>query len=315
MTTKIKLRKMSISIVVTMAFLFLGNASFAQDSLKSKEIASNLSALNGFTQIFYYSPQYEKRANDIAIFIEDAGKYFQQQIKFTPKTKLYILGPEHWKDFAAQPVKEMYGFPHNPDKESLVIAVVDNDFWRSFLPPIGQLPPNLAVQVTKAYGKPDGSHSMMPFFDLLALHELGHSYTSQAKVKTQRHWLEELFVNIMLHTYVAENQPELLLALETFPNMVVGAGASEYKYTSLQDFEKLYTTMGMGAKNYGWYQTKLHVAAKNIYNVAGKKLLPKLWEALRKHPELMTDEELVNMLKSEVDPSVANVFVEWNEIK
>ena len=50
----------------------------------------------------------------------------------------------------------------------------------------------------------------------------------------------ELFVNIMLHTYVAEKQPELLPALETFPNMVVGGGTADYKFTSLNDFEELY---------------------------------------------------------------------------
>jgi hypothetical protein len=78
-------------------------------------------------------------------------------------------------------------------------------------------------------------------------------------------------------------QPQLLPALEAFPNMVVGAGMAEYKFTSLEDFEKLYPTMGMGPKNYGWYQCKLHLAAKDIYNTGGKKVLKKLWKALKKH--------------------------------
>lgn len=101
----------------------------------------------------------------------------------------------------------------------------------------------------------------------------------------QRKWMQELFVNIILHTYVAEKEPQLLPALETFPNMVVGAGTAEYKFTSLADFERLYESMGMGAKNYGWYQSKLHVAAKNIYNAGGPRVMKKLWVALKKHQE------------------------------
>jgi ribosomal protein S19E (S16A) len=126
-----------------------------------------------------------------------------------------------------------------------------------------------------------------------------------------RYWMGELFVNIMLHTYVAEKRPELLPALEAFPNMVVGAGTAEYKYTSLEDFEKLYATLGMGPKNYGWYQCKLHSAARDIYNAGGKEVMKKLWNALKEHQDQLTDPEFVNMLKTEVHPSVADVYLKW----
>lgn len=87
---------------------------------------------------------------------------------------------------------------------STSVSTEDNDFWRSFLPLVNALPPSIASDVAKAYGKTDGTYSMMPFFDLLALHEMGHSYTAQAGLKMHRNWMGELFVNIMLHTYVAE---------------------------------------------------------------------------------------------------------------
>lgn len=258
------------NLSVSLALSILYSVSFAQNSTNATNDSFRLLALKGFTQTYYYSPGNEDRAKDIAFFMEKAGTYFQKEINFTPKTILYILAAEDWKTFAAKPMMEVYGFPHNIDKEHLAIAVADNDFWRSFLPPVNQLPAPLAKAVKTAYGKPDGTYSMMPFFDLLALHEMGHSYTAQAGLKMHRNWMNELFVNIMLHTYVAENQPELLPALETFPNMVVAAGTAEYKFTSLEDFERLYTTLGMGPKNYGWYQSKLHSATKDIYNFGGK---------------------------------------------
>ena len=303
-------KKKSIHIIT--ALLLFCNVSLAQDSSGKASLPVGIEVLNGFTQKIYYSTGYNERARDIAVFMEQAGKYFQNEIGFTPKTNMYILGPKNWKDFAAKPLLDVYGFPHNLDQVRLVIGAEDNDFWRSFLPPVDQLPPHIAIQIKKAYGKPDGSYSMMPFFDLLALHEMGHSYTAQAGLKMQRNWMSELFVNIMLHTYVAEKHPELLPALEAFPNMVVGGGTADYKFTSLEDFERLYATLGMGPKNYGWYQCKLHSAAKDIYNAGGKKVLKKLWKALKKHQEKMTDEEFVRMLKK-VHPSVADVCLKWDK--
>lgn len=301
------------TIHITLTLLLIYNFSFAQHSANTATEPFPLEELKGYTQTFYYSPGQEVRAKSIAGLMENANTFFQKEIGFTPNTKLYILAPQDWKDFAAKPLHDVYGFPHNIDDVHLAIAAEDNDFWRSFLPPVESLPTPTALQITKAYGKTDGSYSMMPFFDLLALHEMGHSYTAQAGLKMHRYWMGELFVNIMLHTYVAEKQPERLPALEAFPNMVLSAGTSEYKFTSLEDFEKLYPTLGMGPKNYGWYQSKLHSAAKDIYNAGGKKVMKQLWNALKTHQEKMTDEEFTNMLKKEVHPSVANVYLEWNK--
>ncbi len=301
-------RRTNISLLT---MILCCNVCIAQETIRIND-TTQLQTLKGFTQTFYYSPGQETRAKSIAAFIEHAGEFFKKEISFTPQTTFYVLAPRHWRALAAKPLMEAYGFPHNLDSARLVVAAEDNDLWRSFLPPVDKIPAPMAAQVKKAYGKPDGTFSMMPFFDLLALHEMGHSYTAQAGLKMQRNWMGELFVNIMLHTYVAEKQPELLPALEVFPDMVVGGGTAEYKYTSLEDFERLYATLGMGPKNYGWYQCKFHSAAKDIYNAGGKEVLKKLWTSLKIHQEKMTDTAFADMLRKEVHPSVADVYSNWN---
>jgi hypothetical protein len=120
----------------------------------------------------------------------------------------------------------------------------------------------------------------------------------------------ELFGNILLHTYIAEKRLNLLPALEIFPAMVVAAGTSQYKYTSLHDFEEYYYPV-MDGRNYGWYQSRLHVAAKNIYNAGGKEVLVNLWKALSTAPSKMSDEQLVSFLKTKVHQSVADVMLSW----
>ncbi|TDB67475.1 hypothetical protein [Arundinibacter roseus] len=297
---------------ITCTLLLLGNSVWGQSAHQVIPDSLPLEKLMGYSQTIRYSIGHQERAAFIARLMENAEVFFQKEVGFTPKTELYILAPGDWKSVAAKPLHDVYGFPHNLDQVRLVIAAEDNDFWRSFIPPVDTLPASLASQFKTAYAKPDGTYTMMPFFDLLALHEMGHSYTAQAGLKMHRHWMGELFVNIMLHTYVAEKKPELLPALEAFPNLIINAGTAEYSYTSLHDFEKLYATLGMGPRNYGWYQSRFHGSAKAIYDAGGKQVLKKLWNALRQHQQEMSDESFAEMLKMDVHPSVADVYLKWN---
>ena len=296
-------------------FLFLSFCSFilAQEKPSTLKVENRLFQLKGFSPIYYYSENREDRARKIAEFTEEAIQFYQQEIGFTPKTVFYVLAPEDWKQFAALPMKEFYGFPHNIDSVHLALASDDNPYWKSFIPPMDQLPPALAKQFKLAYGVGENEFSMKPFFDLLAIHEMGHSYTSQAGLNTQRHWMEELYVNIMQHTFVAEKHPELLAALETFPNMVVGAGSENSEFTSLSDFERLYKSMGMSPQNYGWYQCHFHTAAKNIYNAGGKEVWKDLWKVFKKYQKPLSDAEFIEILKKEVHESVANFYINWAE--
>jgi hypothetical protein len=41
-------------------------------------------------------------------------------------------------------------------------------------------------------------------------------------------------------------------------------------------------------------------------------VLKKLWNTLKKNQENMSDDEFVQMLKTEVHPSVANIYLNWN---
>jgi len=283
---------------------------FTLSLLTCREVKSqsydDLRELTGFSMKAYYSPGNEERAKIIVARCERTIKYVEGLVGFSPKVSLFILNPAHWKKYATFPV---YGMPHYPDSERLIIASEDNDFWRSFIPPLEQLPNDLAAKIKEAYTTTDGTLSMMAFFDLLALHELGHGFHEQGGLTMQRLWMQELFCNIMLHTYIAENEPNNLPALEVFPEMVVAAGTAGYEFTTLADFEKRYDNMD--PRNYGWYQCRLHVAGKNIYNAGGQKTFMKLWNGLKKNKEKMTDEQFASFLNKKVNKEVANVQTDW----
>jgi hypothetical protein len=272
-----------------------------------------LTALKGHTAGVYYSAGHEQRATAIAQRLGKAMGYYTEMLGFRPAVTLLVLSASDWSKHAIKGM--VYGMPHyDPSGNKLVVAGEDNPFWKGFLPPPDQLPEPLRNQVQAAYQNSEGNLSMQPFFDLLAIHELGHAFHIQRGLTIQRQWMGELFVNILLHTYVAENEPELLPALTTFPRMVIAAGAREFKHTSLQDIEERYEEIGRDyPKNYGWYQCRWHAAAAAIYDAGGKQAGITLWNALQSRKEKLTDEQLVSLLSSTGNKGVIDMMQNWDQ--
>lgn len=269
----------------------------------------NLDSLRGYLANIYYSKGQKQRAEYMAKLMQDAMLFADSLIHFRPKVSLLILSPADWPRYTSFPV---YGMPHFTDGQTLVVAGEDNAFWQSFIPHVEQLPAELSKEIKNTYTGSNGALSMQSFFDLLALHELGHAYHNQGDLNIQRKWMGELFCNIFLHTFIAEKKTELLAALTVFPNMVAAGGTGEFLYKSLADFETHYNEIASKfPKNYGWYQCMLHVKAREIYDAAGKNALPGLWKVLAVK-ENRSDEQLAAVL-STIHAVLADVLFKWNE--
>ena len=270
-----------------------------------------LTALETKTIKTYYSAGHQQRATAISNWVEKAIAYHGRLVGFTPTVTLLILSAADWSSYTKFPV---YGMPHYNDQQTLIVAAEDNPMWKGFIPPMDQLPADLRTQIETVYRNSEGNISMEAFFDLLALHELGHAFHIQGGLTMQRKWMGELFCNILLHTYIAENEPEQLPALTLFPRMVINAGANEYKYTSLQDVEEKYNEIGQHhAKNYGWYQCRWHKSAGDIYDAGGKELILKLWNAFKQQKEILTDEQLILFLETSAYKSIADMIRNWDK--
>lgn len=292
-----------IFILLTLSSLFLISPNKAQQG-------SGLQELQNVPVKTFCSSGHALRANTMASRIGKAIGFNRELTGFKPDVTLLVLNEADWKLYARNVV---YGMPHYRGADSLLVAAEDNAFWKSFLPPLSQLPEQLGKKIQEVYRLEDGTISMRPFFDLLAIHELGHAFQSQAKLKAQRFWMGELFCNIFLHTYIAENEPGQLPALTLFPQMVTGAGSKGYAYTRLNDVEEHYDEIAMNhPKNYGWFQCRWHSAAATVYDAGGKELFKRLWNALKDQKEKLPDEQLAEFLEMKVHRSVADMMRNWD---
>jgi len=278
----------------------------------SAQTYKDLVSLDGYKTKVYYSSGNDERAIIVAERMDNVLDFYKKIIDFEPEVTLLILSPADWGKFTTFPV---YGMPHYDEiREILIMASDNNDFWNSFIPPVDRLPKELADKISATYVDENGNLSMQAFFDLLAIHEIGHAYHFQAGLNVQRKWMGELFCNILLHTYIAEKEPEQLPALTVFPQMVIAGGNEDYTYTNLVDIEERYDEIGQKyPQNYGWYQCGWHSAAGNIYDAGGVDTFTKLWDALAAQKENLNNSELAAFLSDKVHQSIADVMLKWDE--
>ncbi|WP_104734386.1 hypothetical protein [Hanstruepera ponticola] len=270
-----------------------------------------LNHIKGHNLETYYSNGSNTEAEYMAALCDSVISFYSASINFKPKVTLLVLSPTDWNTYTHFPV---YGMPHYPNEQTLVVAAEDNGFWKSMLPPIDQLPKDIAQQISNTYVDNTGNLTMREFFDLLAIHELGHAFHEQGNLTMQRKWIGELFCNMFLHNYIAEKQPELLPALTVFPNMVVhSTNKNDLKFTTLGEFEENYGLMASQfPQNYGWYQCRLHTAAGRIYDETGVSAFQKLWNVLQVNNEPLDDTALATLLLNNVHENVANVQLKWD---
>jgi hypothetical protein len=285
---------------------------FVSVSDLSAQSFEKLNLLEGHNTKTYFSNGSKEQAETMATRCDSVISFYKSILNFKPTVTLLVLSPADWSTYTNFPV---YGMPHYDDAQTLIVASDDNDFWKSFIPSLDQLQSELAQQISDTYNDKNNSLTMRAFFDLLAIHELGHAFHVKGGLTMQRQWMGELFSNILLHTYIAEKEPKLLPALTVFPKMVVfSINKEELKYTTLNELETNYDLIGQQyPKNYGWYQCRWHMAAATIYEAGGIKAIQSLWQTLKTQKEPLDDATFAKLLSEKAHQSIADVQLKWNE--
>jgi hypothetical protein len=124
------------------------------------------------------------------------------------------------------------------------------------------------------------------FFDLFTVHELAHAFELQSAAVLPTLWLKELFANLALYMFVATQRPSELSNLTTFPRALTKVGAFNVLirmrgYTSLDDFDR-HSPAGnarapMSNENAVWYQMRLLLLARDLFEHDGARALEHLW--------------------------------------
>jgi hypothetical protein len=297
---------------------------------------NQLARLDGYPFEARYSEGARAEAVRLAELAKDAYEYFSGLFPGTkPAITVRFLSPADWP-------RGGYGVPaYDPFERSLRIASEDNRFWQSFGKAARVTSPFSAYpRLRRTYADADGTPQLRRFFDLLVVHELEHAFEHQALATFPALWLSEVAANLALHAFVATVRPSELENLTTFPEALGRIKPFNLRirlrgYRSLEDFERHYpigTEEPMSQPNYGWYQIRFLMLAREVFEEGGEDALKRLWtfgrsdDPRRTSPwthflehrtfadwtERMPRLELAALLGSEVSPRLGEAIAGWN---
>lgn len=274
----------------------------AQDA-KTLERVQQLRTSSSTNKItVYYSQGYKKRALELRSLIEGAMRFYERKLNIKEELSLAVLTQPQWSQVTRIP----YGLPWVSESPHVAFlpatadGVVAADAL-SFKDTVS--PATLKKIKASGYSFEQGAQK---FVDLIGLHELGHVYTVAYGIRAPNKWLNEFLASYFAYTYLREKHPKLATLFYAMA-ADLAAESPRQKYTTLEDFERLYAEVGI--KNYDWYQGKFFQRVAQVYEAKGLSFLAEVRDAFpREKNESPSPDAVLHRLEQ-----ISAGFLEWSK--
>jgi hypothetical protein len=270
-----------------------------------------------------YSDGTLPRATATADVAAAAYAYFSRLFSAVePDIALIVADETDW--WSRQP----YGLAYFNDDDDqirpgvLVMPAGGGEFWTAIAQDLRDASPRGYATLLAIYPDGTGGVDLQPFFDLIAIHELGHAFEVLGDLRLPTFWLSEIFVNLAMHAFVATQLPASLPTLETLPT--VGARSRKLAarmraegYCTLEELQAHYTGGDdpMSALNYVWFQYRWQRLAAKMFEIDGEDGLMRFWDCFHAadpvSPHEATAASLAPLLTTEVSRTLGRAVREW----
>jgi hypothetical protein len=275
----------------------MGKSRAVIDEAKHRGLAS----LSGFPFEVRTSASTREQAGQLADRCGRAYSYLGEMLAFRPRCALVVLNRADWSQRATNP---LFGMPHY-DAGNLFLAGEPSDLVARLEELASSAPPTAAQVLDQVYGT--GADRLVPFADILVVHELAHAFHDGVPFVFPRSWLMELFANMALYAFVVAREPDRRLPFETLPRVALEHGLLNPVARDLRYFEAFYPYIE--PLTYVWYQFRFTMMAKGLVDAAGPDMLRRLWDTFA-----LTDEQLADVLSDQVHPAAGQWLASWNEV-
>ena len=260
-----------------------------------------LASLPGFPFEVRTSASTREQARRLAERCVKAYSYLGDMLAFRPQCALLVLSRADWSERASNP---SYVMPYY-DAGNLFLTGEPSDLTAWLEEVAGSAPPAAARELDQVYGA--GAGRLAPFADMLVVHELAHAFHDGVPFVFPRSWLMELFADMALYAFVAAEEPDRRLHLETLPRVALEHRLLKPVAHDLRYFEAFYPSIE--PLTYVWYQFRFTMMAKGLVDTAGPNVLRRLWDAFA-----LSDEQLAGVLGGRVHPTAGQWLASWNEL-
>jgi hypothetical protein len=295
-----RLLVLSLAWALVLLITIPADAQEGMTALQKVQLLQDPSITNKIT--VYYSPGYKKRANELRSMIEEAMGFYDRKLKLKVELSLAVLTQDQWKQVRPQPygLPNVSSFPHVAFLPATADGVVTVDAltFKSKVTPA-------TLKRLKSSGY-TFDQAAVKFVDLIGLHELGHTYAVSLGLVPPRpnKWFSEFLASYFAYAFLREKHAKLATLFYVMAADLALEGPRP-KYTSLADFERLYS--GVGPKNYGWYQGKFFQRVAQVYDAKGLSFIA---EVLKAFPASEGDSLPVEVVLQRLE-KISPGFIEW----
>jgi hypothetical protein len=279
--------------VLLTAFALAGCSLGAQQAPPPWLEALHLASDSGGIKVFA-SPANASRAQQIRALIEPMLAFYKTKLGVTPDVMVAVLDSVSW---ARIPAVAPYPVPFVTNGVAVVARnPLSDDERRTLrsLPVTPPVPADAAATVRTWHRNPESLLDLVLLGrDVLAVHELGHQYTTKYGIATPRRWISEFLADYWSEAFQVEAFP----SLTRFAREFVAASNPPPKpvtYTTLADFDRLSGPPAIPVLNYEWYQDAFTERVKQVYAQRGLGFLTQMRTAFpRAETAPLDDEEII----------------------
>ncbi len=226
-----------------------------------------LQRIEGQPVTLHFSPGYRPRAERLGELVADAHRFLAAWLDVEAQTTLSVLRRENWRHLRRAP----YGYPHSIPERGTIFAPAHypprlleraRALYHAAPPPMQQAlcsdPQALRAQISL-------------FYDLVAIHELGHLFIYHLQLVLGAQWLTELVANLFASAFFLERRPDLAQCWFAWADIQASV---EVPHRELDAYEAHYTTLDF--TNASYYQGRFNQRARAIWQAEGPAIAPAL---------------------------------------
>jgi hypothetical protein len=268
-------------LTTLLALLFFAQIGFTQN-LDSLVRATQPDSLQGKITT-YYTPGKKDVAARLQRLALSADAYYEKLFGTPFHFKMAVLDSAHWPTAIAP-----YGIIFSYRGWVFMHAGMS---FQSFQNVYGMQQFKRTTLKTLQARKIQGKQIVESFLEFYTIHEIGHYFfNSLSGAKYPDYFTNEWMASYFAYQYFKENKPLVLPAFELFCQLYRDNIKPEH--TSVASFNSNWGNDGI--PTYGWYHVNFYFLCKDMWNCAGKNLVPQYIKAFPKIvAQRLSPEEIV----------------------
>ncbi len=222
-----------------------------------------LQRLAGDPITLHFSPGYGERAHRLGTLVEAAHRFLSEWLGVEAQTTVSVLRRENWRHLRRAP----YGYPHSsPERATIYVPATYPPAWIERARSLLHAAP-LALRQRLPEGEEPLDKQIATFYDLVAVHELGHLFIHHLRLALGTQWLTELVANLFATSFFVEARPDLATRWLAWADI---QASQQVPHRSLTEYEEHYAALSFANATY--YQGRFNQEALRLWQAQGRAL-------------------------------------------